>query len=110
MSIPYRKVPVSTSAKYAAYLEVVWIPSVRAFYGGLLVIDGRGQPIEFVYNTVAAPSGFLWPAEQVASVGTASLSRSLFEACQCEPELLVCRESLGNPEYCKTGIAVSIPF
>src|ERR1700722_12542285 len=110
MPIPYRKAPISTSSKYAAYLEIVWLPSARAFYGGLLVIDGRGQPLEFVYNTLPAPAGFLWPEEQVSSVGIASLSRSLFEACRCEPELLVCSESLGTPEYCKAEIAVSIPF
>lgn len=110
MPVPYRKSPTSSAASCAAYLDVLWIRSTRTFYGALLLVDGRGQPLEFVHNTLTAPAGFLWPEEQVRGLGIATLCHSLFEACRREPELLVCRELLGNPTYCKAEISAAIPF
>jgi len=110
MPIPYRKTPRASTAQYAAYVEVVWIPSSHTFYGAILVIDTHGQPVEFVHNTLEAPSGFLWPENQVRGVGVASLCHSLFEACTREPELLVCSESLGSVSYCRAEIDAVIPF
>lgn len=110
MPLPYRKTPKSSALHSAAYVDVIWIRSTRTFYGAILIIDGRGQPLEFVHNTLVAPVGFLWPEEQVQSLGIATLCHSLFDACQREPELLVCRESLGSPNYCKTEIAPMTPF
>ena len=110
MPVPYRKTPKSAASPEAAYLDVVYLRSSGVFYGAILVIDSRGQPLEFVHNTLAAPTGFLWPEEQVLSLGIASLCHSLFDACQREPELLVCRASLGSAAYCNAEIAPSIPF
>src|SRR5439155_1572241 len=110
MPVPYRKTPKSAASPCAAYLDVIWLRSTRTFYGAILIIDNRGQPLEFVHNTLIAPAGFLWPEEHVRSLGVASLCHSLFDACQREPELLISRESLGSPAYCKTEIAPAIPF
>ena len=79
MPIPYRKTPKKAEVGYAAYLEVLWIRATRNFYGAILLMDARGQPQEFVHNTIAAPSGFLWPEEQVVALGTSSLAHSLFD-------------------------------
>lgn len=110
MPVPYRKSPRSIATHSAAYLDVLWIRSEQTFYGALLLIDSRGQPLEFVHNTLSAPTGFLWPEEQVRVQGVAALSHSLFEACQREPEILVCNDSLGAPEFCRMELAPSIPF
>jgi hypothetical protein len=110
MPVPYRKTPRPAEIGCAAYLDVVWLPSERALYGGLLLIDGRGQPQEFVHNRLSAPSGFLWPEEQVRALGTANLAHTLFDACEREPDLLLCPASLGSPEFCRSEIAPVIPF
>src|SRR5437016_2190181 len=110
MPVPYRKTPRVAEFGLAAYLDILWLPPDRAFYGGLLVIDGKGQPQEFVHNTLAAPSGLLWPEEKVRLLGTTMLAHSLFDACRREPDLLVGLASLGTPDYCRTEIAPSIPF
>lgn len=110
MPVPYRKTPPTTGAGSAAYLDILWLRSARTFYGALLLMDGRGQPQEFVHNTLSAPAGFLWPEEQVRALGLVVLSHSLFDACRREPDLLVCRAALGSPEFCRTEIAPSIPF
>lgn len=110
MPVPYRRTPRSAEEGCAAFLDVVWLHSAGTFYGALLLLDGRGQPLEFVHNTLTAPSGFLWPEERVATLGTATLSHSLFDACRREPDLLVCLPTLGRPDFCRTEIAPAIPL
>jgi hypothetical protein len=110
MPVPYRRTPRAAEFGQAAYLDIVWIPSDRAFYGGLLILDGKGQPQEFVHNTLVAPSGPLWPQEKVQAMGVPMLAHSLFDACRREPDLLVGLPSLGPPEYCRAEIAPAIPF
>lgn len=110
MPVPYRKTPKSAQVGIAAYLDVYWLRSVRTFYGALLLMDGRGQPQEFVHNSLIAPTGFLWPETQVMALGTSSVAHSLFEACQREPDLLICPVTLGSAEFCREELAPSIPF
>lgn len=110
MPIPYRKTPRVVEEGCAAFLDVVWLRSAKTFYGAILLIDGRGQPLEFVHNTLSAPTGFLWPEEQVTTVGISALVHSLFEACRRDPDLLICLSTLGSPDFCKTELAPSIPF
>jgi hypothetical protein len=110
MSVPYRKPSQTTSATCAAYLDIIRLRSERTFYGAILLIDRRGQPYEFVHNTLSSPAGFLWPEDQVRALGIVSLSHSLFDACRREPDLLVCRSTLGSPQFLREEIAPSIPF
>lgn len=110
MPIPYRHPPKTSSHQCAAFLEVVWVQEKHTFYGALLLIDAKGQPLEFIHNTLTAPSGFLWPADQVRSIGIAELCHSLFKACSLEPLILLSTSNIGTPEYCKSVIAPAIPF
>ena len=110
MPVPYRKTPRAAEIGQAAYLDILFLPAARTFYGGLLILDGKGQPQEFVHNTLAAPSGLLWPEEKVRSLGTVMLAHSLFDACRREPDLLIGLPSLGSPETCRAELAPSIPF
>ena len=110
MPVPYRKTPRAAEVGCAAYLDVAWLPATRTFYGGLLLMDGKGQPLEFVHNTLIAPSGFLWPEEKMRPLAIAALCRSLFDACRSEPDLLVCLVTLGTPEFCRMELAPAVPF
>ena len=110
MPITYRQPPKSSQSQCSAYIEVLWAPEKSTFYGGLLIMDAKGQPLEFVHNTLTAPSGFLWPPDRIRTLGVAELCHSVFKACRLEPLILVCQSSLGTPDYCKSAIAPSIPF
>jgi hypothetical protein len=110
MPVPYRKLPRAALEGVAAFVDVVRARTARQIVGALLLIDGRGQPLEFVHNVVDVPGGFLWPEDKVKSVGTAVLVHSLFDACQREPDLLVCRDTLGTPDFCRDELAPAIPF
>lgn len=108
MPVPYRKTPRVAQDGVAAYLDVT--QAGTTLYGAMLLMDGRGQPLEFAHNMLTAPGGFLWPLEKVRSLGTALLVHSLFDACRREPDLLVCLDTLGTPEFCRTELAPMIPF
>jgi hypothetical protein len=110
MPVPYRKTPRAAETGCVAFLDVIWQRASRTLYGALLLMDGRGQPLEFVHNSLTAPGGFLWPEETVVLQGTAALAHSLFDACRREPDLLVCPAALGSPEFCRTELAPVIPF
>jgi hypothetical protein len=110
MAIPYRKATRSIDEGCVAYLDVLHMPAQHTFYGALFLIDGKGRPLEFVHNVLAAPSGFLWDSARVRALGIAMLTHSLFEACRREPDLLICRDTLGSIEFCREEIAPAIPF
>ncbi|HEV2472515.1 MAG TPA: hypothetical protein VGS41_07620 [Chthonomonadales bacterium] len=110
MPVLHRKAPKSAAAACAAYIDVIWLPARRTFYGAMLVIDGSGQPLEFVHNTLEAPAGFLWPKEQVQTLGLAVLCHSLFDTCRREPDILVCKDTFGTAAYGKEEISPAIPF
>ena len=110
MPVPYRKAPKAAGEGCAAYLDAVWFRSIRTCYAALLLLDGRGQPLEFLHNHIVAPSGFLWPDQQVTALGIADLAHSLFAACRRDPDLIFCLETFGTPEFCRTEIAPVIPF
>lgn len=110
MPVPYRKIPRAAQEGVAAFVDVARARAQRQIVGALLLIDGRGQPLEFVHNAVDVPGGFLWPEDKVRSVGTVALVHSLFDACQREPDLLICRDTLGAPEFCRDELAPTVPF
>src|SRR5438045_820904 len=108
MPVPYRRTPRAAEIGLAGYLDVLWAPSVRTLHGGMLLMDGKAQPQEFVHNTLAAPSGPLWPEDRVRSQGISMLAHSLFDGCRRELDLLVCLSSLGSPEFCRAELAPAI--
>lgn len=110
MPIPYRKTPRAEEEGAAAFLDLAWLPASRTLCAGLLLVDSRGRPLEFVHNSLVAPAGFLWPASQVQRLGVTGLVHSLFEACRREPDLLACPEGLGDADFCRAELAPSLPF
>jgi hypothetical protein len=110
MPVPYRRTPRAAETGCAAYVDVVWLPSERTYYGGLLLMDGKGQPIELVHNTMSAPLDPLWPDDKMRPQAVAELVHTLFDACRRDPDLLVCAAGLGSAEFCRTEIAPAVPF
>jgi|YNPMSStandDraft_1061717.scaffolds.fasta_scaffold04757_2 hypothetical protein len=110
MPVPYYRQAPAKDGPCAAFLDVVWDADKSRFLGCLLLIDARGRPLEFVHTELKAPSGFLWPEDDVRRLGTVQVAHALFDACQKEPVMVVCRSTLGAPEFLRREIAPSIPF
>ncbi|MBM3456933.1 MAG: hypothetical protein FJX77_00140 [Armatimonadetes bacterium] len=110
MPVPYHRPPPAAQEGCAAFLDVAYARAQHTLIGAILVVDARGEPLEFVYTRAEAPTGFMWSETQTRSVGVAAVARALFEACQREPDLLLCLPQLGSVEYCKRELAPAIPF
>jgi hypothetical protein len=110
MSVSYKKPSRLLEDSGVAYLDVFRLDADGAFYGAILLLDGRGLPLEFVHNRLAPPSGLLWTEPEVSRQAISSLSHSLFDACRREPDLLLCLPALGSPDFCRVEIAPVLPF
>ena len=110
MAVPYRKTPRATATGLAAFIDVVWIEIDRSLYGGLLIVDGLGQPVEFVNNNAVAPTGMMWNSDNSVRLGTPRLVHSLFDTCRREPDLIVALPSLGDADFLNAEIAPAVPL
>jgi hypothetical protein len=110
MAVPYRKTPRAVATGLAAFIDTIWIEPERTLYGGLLVIDGLGQPVEFVHNIAIAPTGIAWDAENCVKLGTPRLIHTLFDTCRREPDLIVAQSSFGDADFINAEIAPALPF
>jgi hypothetical protein len=110
MSVSYKKPSRLLEDSGVAYLDVLRLDTDGAFYGAVLLLDGRGLPLEFVHNRLVPPSGLLWTEPDVSRQAVIALSHSLFDACRREPDLLLCLPALGSPDFCRVEIAPVLPF
>jgi hypothetical protein len=109
MAIPYRRSKATPEDGCAAYLDV--IPGQGgALLGALLLLDRRGRPLEFVHNRTDPPGGWMWPDELQVKACVAAIAHSLFDACRREPDLVVCKRTLGPNDYLRAELAPSIPM
>ncbi|MGI4789551.1 MAG: hypothetical protein ACRYFS_11950 [Janthinobacterium lividum] len=110
MPVSYRKPPKMLEDGAVAYLDVFRLDGDDTFYGAILMLDGRGLPLEFVHNRLPSPSGLLWTEPDTGRQAVAALAHSLFDACRRDPDLLLCLPSLGTAEFCRAEIAPASPF
>ncbi len=110
MSVSYKKPSRLLEESGVAYLDILRLGGDGAFYGAILLLDGRGLPLEFVHNRLVPPSGLLWTEPDVSREAITALSHSLFDACRREPDLLLCLPGLGPPDFCRVEIAPVLPF
>jgi hypothetical protein len=62
----------------------------ETFVGGLLLLDARGEPLEFTYNRVTARNRIFWRDRDLARATTRELLTSLFDACARQPTVVFC--------------------
>ena len=109
MAIPYRRPQSTPEDGCAAYLDVI-AGQGGVLLGALLLLDGRGRPLEFVHNRTEPPGGWMWPDELQFQACIAAVAHSLFDACRREPDLVVCKCTLGPRDYLRVEVGPSIPM
>lgn len=109
MAVPYRKSRPTSEDGCAAYLDVVARPN-GTLLGTLLVMDGRGRPLEFVHNRSELADHWMWGGGGQLEAGVSAIAHSLYDACRREPDLLVSKHTLGSLEFLRGEIAPSIPM
>jgi len=108
--VSYRKPSKVLEEGAVAYLDCFRLDGDGGFYGAILILDGRGLPLEFIHNRLQPPSGLLWAEPDASRQTIAALAHSLFDACRRDPDLLLCLPSLGTVEFCRAEIAPTPPF
>jgi hypothetical protein len=59
--------------------------SSHSFIAGLLLIDARGEPLEFTYSNVEAGQRFLWRDSTLRSGAIRELAMAVFDVCPRTP-------------------------
>ena len=110
MPVAYKKPSRLLEDSGVAYLDVLRLDADGVFYGAILLLDGRGLPLEFVHNRLVPPTGLLWTEPDVSRQAVIALAHSLFDAGRREPDLLLCLPTLGALDFCRVEIAPVLPF
>jgi hypothetical protein len=95
--IPFHDADEIEELGSAGYLALEHAPDGSGCRGGLLVVNARGEPLEFAYNQVQAPARFLWRPADLRRALERRLTASLLSVCSHQPRLLLCRaEDVGS--------------
>lgn len=109
MGIPYQSVLDEDERNVSgAFFRVLPIDR-DSHVGGLLLIDARGEPVEFTYNRVSVKHRFLWRDRDLRSAVTRELLTALLEACPRTPTALFCLAREVEPALFLEDIDVQRP-
>ncbi len=78
--------------------------------GAMLMIDAAGEPVEFTYARVQAPSPTLWRPEDFFLTCVRSLAAAIFDACPVAPLVIVCRADEVDSRLFSEQIQVETPI
>lgn len=109
MGVPYRSVldedERNVSGAFFRGLSV----DADTHVGGLLLIDARGEPVEFTYNRVAAKHRFLWRERDLKRAVSRELLASLLDICPKSPSAIFCLAREVEPALLLEDIDIQMP-
>ena len=109
MPIPFRDADDVEELGAAAFLKLERSESGSAYLGALLLINARGEPLEFTHNRIDLPRTFLWRPADLRRHAERKLTASLLGICAATARLLLCRSDEVGAELFSQDIRVSIP-
>lgn len=109
MPIPFRDADDLEDLGQAAFLKVEAAPGGGGYLGALFLVNARGEPVEFAYNRVETPHGFLWRRGDLRRHAERTLAASLLRVCAAAPRLLLCLGDEVGAELFSRDIRLSIP-
>ena len=93
----------------AAFLRIGESPGSGGYRGALFIVNARGEPVEFSYNSVDVPNGFLWRPSDIRRHAVRSIATSIFQTCQATPRVLICLGTEIDHEVLSNDIRLAIP-
>lgn len=109
MTIQFRDLFEDEVSGTAGYLKFLRYAEADTWLAALFVIDARGEPAEFTYASIRAPSSFLWRPDDLRLHCLRSLCCAVFDACPAEPLLLLCLAEEVGPFLFSEHIQVQLP-
>jgi hypothetical protein len=89
MPIPFHDVDDIDELGAAGFFKLEPLPGIGAVVG-LLVINVRGEPLEFAFNRMELAHPFLWTERLARRYLERRLVTSVLSVCSHDPRLLVC--------------------
>ncbi|MDO8691002.1 MAG: hypothetical protein Q7R39_13490 [Dehalococcoidia bacterium] len=109
MPVPFRDADDIQELGAAGYLRIDPLPDGSRVRGSLFLVNARGEPLEFTYNSVDIPGTFLWRQDDVRKSAVRTLVTSLFATCSKVPIFILCFADEVYHELFSKEIALSIP-
>ena len=95
MAIPFRDAIELEELGAAGYLKIQSHPA--GYMGALILINVRGEPLEFTYTRVETPHTFLWRRDDIGRHAARKITASLLSLCPQVPRLMLClAEEVGS--------------
>lgn len=109
MPIPYRDADELNNLGIAGYLKIQPIEDKSGYRAALFLINARGEPMEFTYNSIETPHTFLWREVDIRRHAIRKITASLLSLCPKIPRLILClAEEVGSDLFCQ-DIQLSVP-
>ncbi len=109
MPVPFRDRDDLESLGTAAFLKLEAKTNPPGFRAALFQVNARGEPVEFTYNRVETPSGFLWRPADSRRAAARLLVKSLLAMCPRAPRVIFCLADEMPAEVFTEDIAVDLP-
>lgn len=109
MPIPFRNEETIEELGTVAFLYMEL--AGETLLGGLLFLNSRGEPLEFVFNRLELLSEVLWRPSDRLSAGKRRLATTLFQAATLSPGFLLARAEDTARVFGRDGqITLAIPL
>ncbi len=109
MPIPFRDADEIDALGPAGYLKLDTPADESVVRGALLLINARGEPLEFTYNRVDTPNTFLWRKNDIWRHSVRELATSLLDACPKVPRFILCpAQEVPHELFCHE-VLLSVP-
>ncbi len=89
MPIPFRDAGEIEELGAAAFLRFIRDTTGTAVVAGVLLVDARAEPLEFVHHWIALPGGTLWSVAEAWRYAGRRLTAELFRALGRTPGFLL---------------------
>lgn len=109
MPVPFRNAAEMEAGGAAAFFRIRAGGADLDRAGGLLQVNGRGEPLEFTYSRLERPTGSLWSSDGVELAATRALAAGVFEAAQRTPIVLMCLAAEIPTQLLTDELRVQIP-
>lgn len=110
MPIPFRDADALADLGLVGYLTIAPAPAGSGYLGALLLINARGEPVEFTYNRIEAANTFLWRPADLVRHAQHRLAASLLAACPRTPRILLCRDDEVSRDVFTRDLTVAVPI
>lgn len=109
MPIPFREAHGVDELGEAGFFKIDQNAGWPTYLGALLLINARGEPIEFTYGRVDVPHDVLWQPSDARRFAARKLAVSLLSMCPKVPRVLLCLAKDVERELFSRDVQLSLP-